>query len=182
MGISHNERWSAYTMNPYLRYITERRQIKSKIKRFIHEIKFKKYKNKLRNSKPTFADLWYVADLVKAAEFAFFYDNNPNTPGIYSSAMYKNNENGFKINCEQGTLVCKLYANIERVAIEVERRNGSNTKSHIEFDSLNLNNDQEKELNEILLDTVIEIIWDEIIKVINWCYYFDIHNTYATAI
>lgn len=162
--------------NPFIDMIT-----KKQTKSFRHYIRYrshkrtlKKFRNYVLKGSPDFDFLWTMADFVKLAERIFFYNNTnkdtkENDIGLYSSRKFEDGQNGFRIDTKECTIVIKLYSYDKRIAVELERKNGTHMKSLQTF----ANGDWESNYNiydEMLLEQTLKIINGEIIKLFDWCY------------
>lgn len=161
------------TTNVFLNLIYEKTKLSFKtfFKYFIHKRKVKKFRNDILKGSPSFGLLWKMSDFIKGAEKIFFYDNSTkNTEiGLFSSKGYSPGNNGFKINTEECFIVVKLFSDDQKVAIELERRNGEGMKTLFVF----INEEWAEEHNlydEMLLEQVIKIINSKIILLFDYCY------------
>ena len=138
-------------------------------KKIIHKRKVNKFICKFIKSSPDFSMLWYISDLIKIAEDVYFYNNTPDS-ALYSSVHYKSGENGFRLNTNKYTLTVKLYADYsKKVVLEINRKGSHCTNSEFVF----FNNKWNKEhsiVDEIMLESIIESINHEVIKLFRFCY------------
>ena len=163
---------NAYKENIFIDKICGKSQ-KGLFKRIAHKSSVKSFIKKIHKGSPGFDMLWQMADFIRISELVFCYDNSlSNTNiGLYSSKNYNQGTNGFKIidvgfNC---IITIKLFAKSRQVALEIERTNGENMRTSINFI------DEKWEHNpsiydEMLLEQVIKSINKRIIMLFDYCY------------
>lgn len=140
-------------------------------KRWKHNRDIKKFRKNILNGSPSFHILWQMADFIKIAEFAFFYNNSMNnsSDGLYSSKNFDIGQNGFRVYCTEFKATIKLIGENNRVCLEIERSNGDKSKTLILFS--NDTWDYSPTIyDEILLDQVIRVINCKIINLFDRCY------------
>lgn len=137
-----------------------------------HKKKLKKFRRDIHEGSPGFGLLWKMADFIKLAEMVFFYNNSIKTSsefGLYSSRNYCPGENGFKITTNECTIAIKLNSEYQKVMVEVVRSFGDKTTSSLVF--INEQWDSNPSIyDEMLLEQVIKIINDRILKLFDYCY------------
>lgn len=140
-------------------------------KRWKHNRDIKRFRKNILNSSPSFHVLWQMADFIKIAEFAFFYDNSMNnsSSGLYSSKSFPEGQNGFRVFNHEFRATIKLIMDTKQVALEIERLKGDKSKVLFIFQNDNWT-DYHTDYDELLLDQVIRTINCKIITLFDECY------------
>lgn len=141
-------------------------------KKLQKRIAYKKFISKLNKTSPDFVTLWHMCNFIKYAEVLFFYDNSldQREVGLYSSHDYPEGENGLRIFDDKYTITIKLYRASRQVVTLVERLNGNKTKSKMDFTDGQWNQDPDM-YEEILLEVVVQILVERVIKLFSKCYW-----------
>lgn len=160
-------------LNPFMEMIYNKVSFKplSLFKLLFYKRKLKKFRRDILECSPSIDLLWDMADFIKLAEVVFFYDNTlKNTEfGLYSSRNFPAGQNGFRINGVDCRITIKLFSDIQRVCVEIERLKGEGGKTTLSF----TNGDWEMThtpYDEMLLEQVIKTINKKIITLFDHCY------------
>lgn len=136
-----------------------------------HAKSVKKFRKRILEGSPSFGLLWKMADFIKLAEIVFFYNNSIKNEefGLFSSKKYSYGENGFRISTKECIIVLKLFSDSQKVMLEIERKGGDGNKTSLSF----IENEWITEpsiYDEMLLEQIIKIINEKIIKLFDYCY------------
>ena len=125
----------------------------------------KKFVRTIKKGSPSFGVLWNFADFIKYAERIYFTHNSKDQ--LYSSNEYKPGENGFRINCADITITCKLYSEDQTVGIDLEYKN-SKLKARYTFCE-SAWQEEPDEYDELLIDRIIDIINSHMLQLLERC-------------
>ena len=161
------------SINPFIGLIYEKIDLKFKtlFKYRKHRKKVKRFIKDILECSPSLDILWKMADFIKLAEKIFFYDNSiKNTEiGLYSSKNYPVAQNGFRISTAECRVVIKLFSDVQKVCVEIERLKGEGGKISLSFTNGEWDNTP-NQYDEMLLEQIIKIINSRIIVLFNYCY------------
>lgn len=158
----------------FLSFIKNKRSLFT-IKGLKNHFAYKRFIKKIKRSSPDFDTLWSIGNFIKELEYCYMYKNEVEAT-VYSSNKYKANENGFKINSSNCIIVCKLIANGSSTTTKIEVTRKINTKNDsrstvLEFIDSNWANEEDNDTyNNIFLDSVVSIIWFNIIDLMDRYY------------
>lgn len=162
---------NAYKSNVFIDKIYSKVTKGGLFKRLLHKADIKRFIKQIDKGSPGFGMLWQMADFIRIAELVFCYDNSTSNTeiGLYSSKNYNDGTNGFKIRDINCSITIKLFAKSKQVALELERTNGENMRTSINFI------DEQWEHNpsiydEMLLEQIIKVINKRIIMLFDYCY------------
>lgn len=156
-------------LNRFLDVVEDKYLGKNPFKRFLSNLKFKKFCKETMKSSPSLGILWYFSDFIKLAERVYFYQNTKSN-SIYSSRAYAAGENGFILNDKEHALkiTVKLLSDNQLVCVQVNREGSSyNTEHRFKNDGWD---DDKDNYDEVLIDNIIGIINSHMIALTKWCW------------
>lgn len=175
--------------NIFVDFIYRKQEKNNIFKYLIYKSKLKKFKAKIYNSSPDFDILWQMSDFIKFAEDAFMYPNTQNEYkgryiSLYSSRLYKSNENGFKVINQnlsfenKGDITVKLNKDKKTVAVALTTTESNDRVLWFKDNNWMYKTDNTPE-NQILLDMIIDMINTEVLTLFDECYDMRLERRYV---
>jgi hypothetical protein len=167
-------------MNTYINFLYQKRSLWTRAGRK-NRRSMKKFMRLSKQTSPSFDNLWEIAEFIKLLEYTFFYKNEPMEMGLYSSPNgYKDGTNGFTVTTPEVSIKLKLYLENEGIMIDVAKnaklQKISNNVHTIMIEAGDWYNDH-TEYDEVLLNNVIAVIWEEVFNLLEFYYKNHTDNT-----